>query len=286
MKLATVLHEGEEKAVIVQNEQYYLIESLNDMENTDWPSGILEMIEGDHLDKLKKWYEEKGRTLLEKCHAIDKDTIRPAPLYRKPRKIWGIGMNYITPSQGKLEGIPYSDPVSFMKPDTTIIGPGDVIQIPKGSTNTTAEAELAIIIGQTCRHVEPEDARHYIAGYAIALDMTESDIHAENHRYLTRAKSFDTFFSFGSEFVTADEWPEVGQMEVETYHNDQLVARNQVRNMRYSPSFIVSFHSKVMTLLPGDIILTGTPGKVIIRDQDTIEARINGFKPLINVVEQ
>ncbi|MGN8647206.1 fumarylacetoacetate hydrolase family protein [Gracilibacillus sp. HCP3S3_G5_1] len=286
MRLATIAHEGEEKAAIIHNDRYFLIETLNEIENKSWPVTVFDLIEGNQLKQLESWYRTDGIEVLNNAYGFDADTVDPAPLYRRPRKIWGIGMNYTDPTEQSLADVPYTDPVSFMKPDTTIIGSDDKIMIPKNSTNTTAEAELAIIIGQECRDVKEEEAAELIAGFAVALDMTESDIHAENHRYLTRAKSFDTFFSFGSELVTKAEVEEVGELTVSTIHNGQLAYQNQVKNMRYSPSFIVSFHSKVMTLLPGDIILTGTPGKVTLRDQDDIQADISGFRSLKNQVQQ
>jgi 2-keto-4-pentenoate hydratase/2-oxohepta-3-ene-1,7-dioic acid hydratase in catechol pathway len=286
MRLATIYHTGEEKAAIMHNNRYFLIETLNEIENKSWPVTVFEIIKGNYLKQIEVWYRSDGQEVLNNAYGFEENQVHLAPLYRRPRKIWGIGMNYINPNEQSLADVPYSDPVSFMKPDTSIIGPNDMIVIPEGSTNTTAEAELAIIIGKECRDVNEEEAAEMIAGYTVALDMTESDIHAENHRYLTRAKSFDTFFSFGSELVTKEDVQEVGDLTVSTIHNGQLAYQNQVKNMRYSPSFIVSFHSKVMTLLPGDIILTGTPGKVVLRDRDHIQADVSGFHSLENQVKQ
>src|SRR5690606_6791315 len=90
---------------------------------------------------------------------------RVAPLYRHPRKIWGIGLNYVEHAQDLSEVAPNTEPASFMKPDTTIIGEKDTIIIPKQSNRTTAEAELGIIIGKECKDVSEEDAIHYVAGY-------------------------------------------------------------------------------------------------------------------------
>ncbi|WP_163538463.1 fumarylacetoacetate hydrolase family protein [Gracilibacillus sp. YIM 98692] len=286
MKLATVKYDGEEKAAIIHHDVIFLIETLNDMENKNWPSTLFELIAGEHLESLEDWYDSVGKSMFERCIALEKDQIEFAPLYRKPRKIWGVGMNYFDPSHQSLEEISYQDPVSFMKPDTTIIGPKDTIQIPHQSTNTTAEAELAIVIGKECRNISQEEAKNVVAGFTTALDMTEASIHAENQRYLTRAKSFDTFFSFGPEMVTNKEIKDVSELTVRTVHNGQMAHQNKVKNMRYNPWFIVSFHSQVMTLLPGDIILTGTPGAVSIRDENTVEAHIDGFSPLLNRVKQ
>src|SRR5690606_33846833 len=174
---------------------------------------------------------------------------------------------------------------SFMKPDTTIIGPNDTINIPLQSERTTAEAELGIIIGKECKDEEEEDAIHYVAGYTTIIDMTAEDILQKNPRYLTRSKSFDTFFSFGPELVTADEVEDVHRLEVSTIINGELHRKNAVANMMFTPRKLVSFHSKVMTLLPGDIISTGTPGAVVIRDGDVVTCDISGFAPLSNPVK-
>jgi 2-keto-4-pentenoate hydratase/2-oxohepta-3-ene-1,7-dioic acid hydratase in catechol pathway len=116
------------------------------------------------------------------------------------------------------------------------------------------------------------------------LDMTAEDILRKNPRYLTRAKSFDTFFSFGPEFVTTDEVGELEELEVATVLNGEVRRRNTVSNMTFSPYRLVSFHSQVMTLLPGDVISTGTPGAVVVQEGDVAECRIGGFKPLANPV--
>jgi len=171
-----------------------------------------------------------------------------------------------------------------MKPDTTIIGYGDTIEIPLQSERTTAEAELGIIIGKKCKDVEQEDWLSVVAGFTPIIDMTAEDILRRNPRYLTVSKSFDTFFSFGPHLVTPDEIEDILKLEVATIINGEVHAQNVVSNMTFPPPFLVSFHSKIMTLLPGDIISTGTPGAVPIHEGDTVECRITGLSPLLNPV--
>ncbi|MCK0472866.1 fumarylacetoacetate hydrolase family protein [Halalkalibacter sp. APA_J-10(15)] len=283
MKLATILYQGNEQAAIAVEDGYVLIETINQYEQLQWPNTVFELITTEVIDDLTSWYEQEGCQRLERYDKVEGNKAQLAPLYRRPRKIWGVGMNYLDEKPKHVST--YSDPVSFMKPDTTIIGMDDAVKIPKGSTNTTAEAELAIIIGKRCKEIDQSEASYYILGYTSALDMTEADIHAENHRYLTRAKSFDTFFSFGS-FLLVNEVEDVKQLCVATVLNGNVTYERKVEQMRYDPAYIVAFHSKVMTLLPGDVILTGTPGAVVIRDGDVIEAHMTGTKPLVNTVEQ
>jgi 2-keto-4-pentenoate hydratase/2-oxohepta-3-ene-1,7-dioic acid hydratase in catechol pathway len=171
-----------------------------------------------------------------------------------------------------------------MRPDTTIIGPGEEIVLPDQSERVTAEAELALIIGREAKGVSEEDAPSVVAGFTTVLDMTAEDILRKNPRYLTRSKSFDTFFSFGPELVTPDEIADLDALEVSTVLNGEVRRTNTVSNMMFSPWWLVSFHSQVMTLLPGDIISTGTPGAVVIREGDVAECRIVGFEPLSNPV--
>jgi 2-keto-4-pentenoate hydratase/2-oxohepta-3-ene-1,7-dioic acid hydratase in catechol pathway len=150
----------------------------------------------------------------------------------------------------------------------------------------TAEAELAVIIGREAKNVSEEDAPSVVAGFTTVLDMTAEDILRRNPRYLTRAKSFDTFFSFGPQLVTPDEVGEVQSLEVATVLNGEVRRRNFVSNMVFSPWSLVSFHSEVMTLLPGDVFSTGTPGAVEVRDGDVVGCRISSFEPLINPVRR
>ena len=213
-----------------------------------------------------------------------KKMISFAPLYRRPRKIWGIGLNYQAHARDLSEKAPETEPASFMKPDTTIIGHGDTILIPRQSERTTAEAELGIIIGRHAKNVVREDWLSVVAGFTTVIDMTAEDILRRNPRYLTRSKSFDTFFSIGPVLLTPDEISDVLDLKVSTVLNGQVIAEDRVVNMTFPPDLLVAFHSEVMTLLPGDIISTGTPGAALIQDGDRVECRIDGFETLMNPV--
>jgi 2-keto-4-pentenoate hydratase/2-oxohepta-3-ene-1,7-dioic acid hydratase in catechol pathway len=207
--------------------------------------------------------------------------------YRNPRMLWGIGLNYVAHASDLAEGVP-EEPASFIKGDHTIIGPGDDIPIPHQSERTTAEAELGLVIGRYCRNVEPEDALGYVHGVVTLLDQTAEDILQRNPRFLTRSKNFPGFFSFGPRIVPLADVlnPEgsLGDIEVSTVINGEVHRSNTVSNMRYDPAYLVSFHSKVMPLFPGDIISTGTPGAVHITPGDVVECRIPGVGVLMNPV--
>ena len=238
------------------------------------------LLESGRFEELKGLHDRGGAG----GAVLDPGRFERGPLYRRPRKIWGIGLNYVEHAGDLSETAPTGEPASFMRPDTTIIGPGDEVVLPEQSERVTAEGELALIIGREARDVSEAEAPSVVAGFVAVLDMTAEDILRRNPRYLTRSKSFDTFFSFGPELVTPDEVDDVDALEVSTVLNGEVRRTNTVSNMTFSPYWLVSFHSRVMTLLPGDIISTGTPGAVVIQNGDVAECRITGFEPLKNPV--
>ena len=221
------------------------------------------------------------------AHALAPDAVRYGPLYRRPRKIWGIGLNYRSHADDLDETHP-DEPASFMKGDHTIIGPGDPIVLPRQSVHVTAEAELGLIVGTTCRDVEPSEALDHIVGVCPVLDQTAIDILQRNPRFLTRAKNFPSFFSFGPVLVTIDEilGPDggLGHVQVGTYRNDQMVREDVVAGMAHGPETLISLHSQVMPLYPGDIISPGSPGGARVQDGDVASCRIPGVGTLTNPV--
>jgi 2-keto-4-pentenoate hydratase/2-oxohepta-3-ene-1,7-dioic acid hydratase in catechol pathway len=286
MRLATIKQQGNETAAIVTTRGLVTIEELNRTTNSSWSTELFTLITSGQLEQLNSWYRQAGGVELESMHitrlSLGADY---APLYRHPRKIWGIGLNYAEHAQDLSETAPSSEPASFMKPDTTIIGPGETIRVPLQSDRTTGEAELGIVIGKKCKDVPQKEAYEVVAGFVPIIDMTAEDILQRNPRNLTLSKSFDSFFSFGPHLLTPDEIDDPLDLNVATYLNGSLHRRNVVANMTFRPDFLIAFHSQVMTLLPGDIISTGTPGAVVIRDGDLVEARIDGFPRLTNPVK-
>ncbi|HWL24632.1 MAG TPA: fumarylacetoacetate hydrolase family protein [Ureibacillus sp.] len=287
MKLATVCVEDREVAAFVLNGQVLLIEDANQHFQTNWETTVFDIIQKEQLNELTTWFNDHllNNTSLVENNLTPVSEVQFGPLYRHPRKIWGIGLNYVEHAADLSEKAPNTEPASFLKPDTTIIAPGDEIQIPLQSERTTAESELGIIIGKKIKDVTEEEAPFVIAGYTTIIDMTAEDILQVNPRYLTRAKSFDTFFSFGPCLITPDEVEDVNALNVATVINGEVHRSNIVSNMTFKPWHLVSFHSKVMTLLPGDIISTGTPGAVVINEGDIVECHIDGFPRLVNPVK-
>jgi 2-keto-4-pentenoate hydratase/2-oxohepta-3-ene-1,7-dioic acid hydratase in catechol pathway len=286
LKLVTVRIGDTENAALVVHGGVVPVGEIRELEG--WPADLFALLEGGHLYQLGRWWDGLSKDELEELsgRAIPVSEVEYAPLYRRPRKIWGIGLNYAEHAEDLDEVSPSDEPASFMRPDTTIIGPGEEIRLPEQSGRVTAEAELAVIIGRVAKNVPEEDAPSVVAGFTTVLDMTAEDILRRNPRYLTRSKSFDTFFSFGPELVTPDEIADVDALEVATVLNGEARIKNTVSNMSFSPWWLVSFHSRIMTLLPGDVISTGTPGAVEVRDGDIVSCRISSFEPLSNPVRR
>lgn len=284
MRLATIKTNGQEKAAIVTKNGVLPVDEVNRLFSKEFAVDFFGILQNGQLEDLKEWHKTNEEVLEGSDSVIPFTEASFGPLYRHPRKIWGIGLNYVEHASDLSEKAPNTEPASFMKPDTAIIGPNDVIKVPLQSERTTAEAELGIIIGKECKDVSEEDAINVVAGFTTIIDMTAEDILQRNPRYLTRSKSFDSFFSFGPQFVSIDEVEDVLDLNVATVINGKIHRKNTVANMTFRPWDLVSFHSKVMTLLPGDIISTGTPGAVVIRDGDVVECHIAGFEPLINPV--
>ncbi|MHA2365865.1 MAG: fumarylacetoacetate hydrolase family protein [Candidatus Hodarchaeales archaeon] len=286
MKMCSIILNAIEVAGIVTNEGVISIEVINQQLDKNWSKNLFKIIVTGEVDEINRWYQSSGQEdLIQlKDHVIPFEKVKYAPLYRHPNKIWGIGLNYSDHANDLSEKVPSSMPASFMKPSTTIIGYNDEIKLPIQSEKTTGEAELGIIIGKKCKNVNREDWLSVVAGFTTIIDMTAEDILRKNPRYLTLSKSFDTFFSFGPHLVTTDEIENIKDLVVATVINGSIHAQNSVSKMTFPPDFLVSFHSEVMTLLPGDIISTGTPRAVHLNDGDVIECRIDGFKRLQNRV--
>jgi 2-keto-4-pentenoate hydratase/2-oxohepta-3-ene-1,7-dioic acid hydratase in catechol pathway len=286
MKFATINFNNEEVASILLEEGVVPIASVNTEFDQNWPTDMLQLIEANKVEEINSWYQNGGNTLLTALNdkIIPLDKVVYAPLLRRPRKIWGIGLNYRDHAADLAETSPTTEPASFMKPDTAIIGYGDTINIPKMSEKTTAEAELGIVFGKTTGPISKQDWQNAICGYICIIDMTAEDILRRNPRNLTQSKSFDTFISLGPILVTPDEVTDVNKLQVKTIINGKIHAENVVSNMTFPPDQLVSYHSEIMTLLPGDILSTGTPGAVHINHGDLVECHIDGFEPLINNV--
>jgi 2-keto-4-pentenoate hydratase/2-oxohepta-3-ene-1,7-dioic acid hydratase in catechol pathway len=279
MQLATVrVGATEVDAAVIPGRGVALLRDLDG----DLPGDVMEVIIAGALDRVQTAAQQAAASAFR-----DPQDVRFGAPYRRPRKLWGIGLNYVEHAADLTESVP-DEPASFMKGDHTIIGPDEPIPVPSQSLRTTAEAEMGLVIGRYCRGVEPEQALDYVIGVCPVLDQTAEDILERNPRFLTRSKNFPGFFSFGPTIVPLEEAVaaagSLADVEVATVINGEVHRKNVVSRMRYDPAFLVSFHSKVMPLFPGDIISPGTPGAVHIHPGDVVECRIPGVGVLRNPV--
>ncbi len=278
MRFAMMKLNGWEQAVVPQKEGWTAIQALNTRAGTHFPETLAEIIAADCRGELDALLGDRGIT-----GPLIPEPLNFGPPLRRPGKIWGIGLNYGDHAADLNERTP-EQPASFMKPATAVIGPQEPIRLPPQAGEVTAEGELGVIIGKRCRKISLAQAREVIFGYTPIIDMTALDILKQNPRYLTRAKSFDTFFSFGPVVLSADEIADLEGLEVRTIVNGEIRAANTVANMTFGPLELVRYHSHVMTLEPGDVISTGTPGAWPIHPGDVVRSEISGFPALENPV--
>ena len=278
MNLASIIGPDGDQAVVVGERG---VVSVADVV-PDVPNDLLALLESGRADEVIEAASSAPASTYQPLESVE----FAAP-YRRPHKIWGIGLNYVDHAGDLAESVP-EEPASFIKADHTVIGDGEPIPIPRQSERTTAEAELGLVIGRECRDVSEADALSYVFGVCTILDQTAEDILQRNPRFLTRSKNFPGFFSFGPQIVPLTSLDgfadDLGDIEVSTVHNGSVHRRNTVAHMRYSPAHLVSFHSQVMPLYPGDIISTGTPGAVVISAGDVVECDIPGVGHLRNPV--
>jgi 2-keto-4-pentenoate hydratase/2-oxohepta-3-ene-1,7-dioic acid hydratase in catechol pathway len=274
MRLMTFRYAGQHHAGVLTPEGLAPVLEINSKHDLHIPNSVLEIIQADLRD-------------------IPVHGVRPLPLadveprlpYDVPPKIWCVGLNYKTHADD-ISAVQPEEPGSFMKPASCMFQPGGEILLPppEVSDDVDAEGELAIVIGRSCRFVPPEKAREVVYGFTTTIDVTALDVLRKNPRYLTRAKSIDTFFSFGPVIVTADEVPDIDGLEVVTEHNGSICSKDFVSNMRTRPLDLVAFHSNYFTLHPGDIISTGCPKGARIKAGDAVRSRIDGVGVLTATV--
>lgn len=202
-------------------------------------------------------------------------------LTHKPTKIVLVGLNYKDHAKELNMPLP-SEPILFMKPVTALIGPEESIVYPVQATRVDYEAELAIIVKDVCKDIEPEEVMEHVEGFACLNDVTARDLQKRDGQW-TRAKSFDTFCPIGPEIVK-DVDPD--NLKIQSFLNGVLKQDSNTSNFIFSVEVLVSFISHVMTLMPGDIIATGTPGGIgAMQRGDTIEVVIEGIGTLRNYVK-
>lgn len=274
MKLCTFQETGARHLGILLDRRVLPVGEVNARRGTRFPDDLLELIRAGTVEDLKQAGADEMAAA-----AVPLERVRLRLPYPAPPKIWCIGLNYLSHAHDIQARQPEGEPGSFMKPASALFEPGGEIRLPpvEVASEVDAEGELGVILGRECRDVPLELVPDVVFGYTTTLDMTALDVLRRNTRYLTRAKSFDTFFSFGPVVATADEAPDLLGVEVITEHNGEPFSRDFVRNMAHRPFELVSFHSRVFTWQPGDVLSTGCPKGARIRPVDRVAARLDGI---------
>ncbi|GAB3083410.1 fumarylacetoacetate hydrolase family protein [Nocardioides zeae] len=223
-----------------------------------------------------------GIKLLETEHKVA-DVRLLAPVLPRS-KVVGIGRNYAAHAAEMGNEVP-SEPLMFLKPNTSVVGPNDAIVYPTQSTNVHFEGELAVVIGRICRDVPAEKATDVIHGYTIANDVTARDLQKSDVQF-TRGKGFDTFCPLGPWVETDLDPHDFAQgRRVQTFLNGDVVQDGSTADLIFDIPTLIAHVSSVMTLLPGDLILTGTPeGVGPMLPGDEVEVAIEGLGSLTNKV--
>jgi 2-keto-4-pentenoate hydratase/2-oxohepta-3-ene-1,7-dioic acid hydratase in catechol pathway len=272
MKLIRFLKEGKVLPGIVIDENIFDLAAFGaDYDEAFFASG--------GLDRLRS-YVGANRNKLKKA---DEPVQLISPVAR-PSKIVCVGLNYADHAK-ETHAEPPREPVLFMKSTTAICGPFDTIIIPKNSKKTDWEVELAVVIGKKASYVEEGEAADYIAGYCLHNDISEREFQIERGGTWDKGKGCDTFAPLGPWLVTADEIPDVNKLRLWLKMNGKMMHDGTKANLIFKIPYLISYISQFMTLLPGDIISTGTPAGVglgmnpptYLKPGDVVELGIDGL---------
>ena len=252
------------------------------------PSTIAGLLADGHFDiaVIKKALNFVKKNRLERHLLIGNTAVMKAPIQRPP-KIVALGLNYVLHAKEGNFQVP-TEPIIFVKVGSSVVGPGETVRIPRGLGRMDHEVELAVVIGKRATKVKKKDACNYIAGYCICNDVSARDLQTkdlEKRHPWFRSKSFDTFTPLGPWIVTADELPPPIHLDLECRVNGKLRQKANTRDLVFDIPTIIEFITKYITLEPGDVISTGTPGGIgPITHGDTMACRIDRIGELKNPV--
>jgi 2,4-didehydro-3-deoxy-L-rhamnonate hydrolase len=278
MKLIRYGEPGKEKPGVIIGDKRYDTSAFGE----DYGETFFET---NGLGRLSIFLEDSTKTQVGERERLG------CPLAR-PSKIVCIGLNYVDHAK-ETNATPPPEPVIFMKSTTAIVGPYDDIIIPKNSKKTDWEVELAVVIGKKASYVSEADAMDYVAGYVLHNDVSEREFQLERSGTWDKGKGCDTFAPIGPFFATKDEIPDPHNLRLWLKVNGQIMQDGSTANFIFNIPYLVAYTSQFMTLLPGDIISTGTPAgvalgmkpPVYLKAGDVVELGINGLGEAKQVVK-
>jgi 2-keto-4-pentenoate hydratase/2-oxohepta-3-ene-1,7-dioic acid hydratase in catechol pathway len=272
MKLIRHGELNKEKTGIVLSDKYYDTSSFGEDYNEQF-------FESGGLARLKAFVDKSKGSLAELPAGV-----RLGSPIARPSKIVCIGLNYADHAR-ETGATPPPEPVIFMKSTSALVGPYDDIVIPKNSVKTDWEVELAVVIGKKASYVSEADALNYVAGYCLHNDVSEREFQIERSGTWDKGKGCDTFAPLGPVLVTSDEAGDIDKMRLWLTVNGKKMQDGTTANFIFRIPFLVSYVSQFMTLLPGDVISTGTPAGVgmglnpqtYLKPGDVVELGIDGL---------
>lgn len=272
MKLIRFGNFGKEKPGIIINDEYFDVSSFGEDYNEQF-------FETNGLLRLQKFIDDNKSSLPK----VSSD-VRLGSVVARPSKIICIGLNYADHAKETNASIPV-EPIIFFKSTSALSGPNDDIIIPKNSQKTDWEVELAVVIGKKASYVDEANARDHIAGYCLHNDLSEREFQLERGGQWSKGKSCNSFAPLGPFLATPDEIADVDNLRLWLSVNGKMMQDGTTANLIFNIPFLVSYVSQFMTLLPGDVISTGTPAgvglgmkpPVYLKAGDVVELGIDGL---------
>jgi 2,4-diketo-3-deoxy-L-fuconate hydrolase len=271
MKILRFGEPGKEKPGVLVNGEMFDVSAFGEDFNEDF-------LATNGLDRLSKWL--KSNASLPKVAA----GVRLGCPIVRPSKIICVGLNYTKHALESNMPLP-KEPIIFFKATTALTGPNDPLIIPRNSVKTDWEVELAVVIGKRASYVEEKDALDYVAGFCLHNDYSEREFQLERNGQWVKGKSCDSFAPIGPYLVTKDDVGNYNKLHMWLKVNGKMMQDNNTDDMIFEVPYLVSYISQFMTLLPGDIISTGTPAGVglgfkppiFVKTGDVIELGIEGL---------
>lgn len=272
MKLLRFGAAGKEKPGLLSDDKIYDVSAFGE----DFGEKFFET---DGLARLKKWFADNKQTL-----PVVSGNVRFGAPFTRPSKIICVGLNYSDHAKETGATLP-AEPILFFKATTALSGPNDDLVIPKKSQKTDWEVELAVVIGKKATYVSEQQALEYVAGYCLHNDYSEREFQLERGGQWVKGKSCDTFAPLGPYLATKDEIKDIDNLRLWLSVNGKKYQDGNTSNLVFKIPFLVSYISQFMTLLPGDVISTGTPAGVglgfkppiYIKAGDVVELGIDGL---------
>lgn len=249
MKLFRFGEPGKEEPGVLIDGKHFDVSAFGE----DFGEGFFE---SDGLVRLETWLGKNKAGL-----PLIKEGTRFGPCFQRPSKIICIGLNYTKHAFETNMPLP-KEPIIFFKSTSALTGPNDGLTLPRGSKKTDWEIELAFVIGKRASYVEEKDSLDYVAGFCLHNDYSEREWQLERNGQWTKGKGADTFSPMGPYLATKDEIKDFNDLKMWLKVNGTLMQDNNTDDMIFEVPFLVHYISQFMTLLPGDVISTGTPSGV------------------------